>query len=487
MNKSYKSVWNESTGLWVAVSELATGRSKSKRAKTAISKAILTQIAVGGMSLAGAGVAMADDTVKSGTNATVNIADGVAIGVNSEVDADAAAPTKIGGIAIGDSAYSMGSGVAVGQNSQASSDSLAFGSAAVAGNGGTAIGANAYTINNGGVAIGQSASATGSGAMAFGMNSSASGSGSVALGQDSVATDKNTISVGNATTQRQIANLAAGTHATDAVNLGQLAAAGLNINTSGVVQNAFVAYDSTAKTGVTLGGGTAGTKISNVAAGTINSTSKDAVNGSQLYATANSVATILGGSAGVNTDGTIKAPTYTVGGKTYSTLDSAMTATATLAAAGNPYVVTNGKNDGSDNAKVNSAYGIAIGSNAVVDTGGAGNDAIAIGDHATAGAYGFTGSTAVGGQSLAGGQGTALGYAATASGGGRWHWANRRWRVQLTPWPWAMRPRLPEKRPPPWAIRPRPPLSARLLSALLLLRAGRIPFLSGRSAQNARS
>jgi autotransporter adhesin len=88
MNKSYKSVWNESTGSWVAVSELATGRSKSKRAKTAISKAILTQIAVGGMGLAGASIAMAGDPIKLGTGATVNVADGVAIGTDAEVDAD---------------------------------------------------------------------------------------------------------------------------------------------------------------------------------------------------------------------------------------------------------------------------------------------------------------------------------------------------------------------------------------------------------------
>ena len=390
MNKSYKSVWNESTGSWVAVSELATGRSKSKRAKTAISKAILTQVAVGGMSLAGVGVAMADDTVKQGTNATVNIADGVAIGVNSEVDADTLNAAKIGGIAIGDSAYAIGSGVAVGQNSQAGSDSLAFGSGAAAQNGGTAIGANSYSINNGGVAIGEGATATGAGGMAIGKNASASASGAVAIGQDSVATGINTVSVGNATTQRQIANLAAGTHATDAVNLAQLTAAGLIVNTSGVAQNAFVAYDSTAKTGVTLGTGTvgaqihqvvagttatdavnvgqltaagltidttgkatnsfvaysstakdlvtllgaSGTKISNVAAGTINSTSKDAVNGSQLYNAEASVAAVLGGSASVNPDGTIKAPTYKINNTDYTSLDSALTAAAASGSGG---------------------------------------------------------------------------------------------------------------------------------------------------------
>jgi autotransporter adhesin len=276
MNKSYKSVWNESTGSWVAVSELATGRSKSKRAKTAISKAILTQIAIGGMSLAGASVAMADPVVSG----TVNVANGVAIGTDSEVDADPANASKTGGVAIGDSSYALGSGVAVGQNSSAGSDSLAFGSNATAANGGTAIGANAYSINNGGVAIGQAASATGAGALALGMNSSASGSGSVALGQDSVATDKNTVSVGNATTQRKIVNLAAGTSATDAVNVGQLTAAGLSIDTTGKATNSFVAYTGTTKDLVTLGG-TAGTKLSNVKAGT---TAMDAVNVAQLNA-----------------------------------------------------------------------------------------------------------------------------------------------------------------------------------------------------------
>ncbi|MGX7005604.1 YadA-like family protein [Caballeronia sp. KNU42] len=390
MNKSYKSVWNESTGSWVAVSELATGRSKSKRAKTAISKAILTQIAVGGMSLAGVSVAMADDTVKSGTNATVNIADGVAIGVDSQVDPDAQAPAKIGGIAVGDSAYAVGSGVAVGQASSAASDSAAFGSAATAGNGGTAIGANAYTINNGGVALGQNATATGGAGVALGQNSLASGAGSVALGQGSVATDMNTVSVGNATTQRQIANVAAGTHANDAVNVGQLAKAGLNLDTSGNATNAFVAYDSTAKTGVTLGAGSAGaqihnlvagsadtdaanvsqlkalgatigtsgtvtnsfvsytggnqdlisllgasgTKISNVAAGAVGAGSKDAINGSQLYNAEASVASVLGGSAGVNADGTIKAPVYTIDGKTYSSLDKALEAAAATGSSG---------------------------------------------------------------------------------------------------------------------------------------------------------
>src|SRR5690606_37246256 len=48
--------------------------------------------------------------------------------------------------------------------------------------------------------------------------------GSVALGVDSVADRAYTVSVGSAGAERQITNVAAGTEATDAVNLAQLEA-----------------------------------------------------------------------------------------------------------------------------------------------------------------------------------------------------------------------------------------------------------------------
>jgi autotransporter adhesin len=55
-------------------------------------------------------------------------------------------------------------------------------------------------------------------------------------------------------------------------------------------------------------------KISGVAAGSVSETSGEAVNGSQLYNTAASTAAALGGGAGVDENGGITAPTYTVGG-----------------------------------------------------------------------------------------------------------------------------------------------------------------------------
>jgi autotransporter adhesin len=73
-----------------------------------------------------------------------------------------------------------------------------------------------------GVAVGNTATASGSNSTAVGANAQASANNSVALGAGSVATRDNTVSVGSDGNNRQITNVAAGTQATDAVNLGQV-------------------------------------------------------------------------------------------------------------------------------------------------------------------------------------------------------------------------------------------------------------------------
>ncbi|QIN60585.1 Coiled stalk of trimeric autotransporter adhesin [Caballeronia sp. SBC1] len=559
MNKSYKSVWNESTGAWVAVSELATGRSKSKRAKTALSKAILTQIAVGGMSLAGAGAAMADDANVQDKSATVAVADGVPSSADSDASANVVstpslphllgaqllgatdpvvpvvtgsaylAQGKITNVGADNSAVVSGAdSLAVGAYASANDSSVAIGTRSLAGAGPTAAFATAIgyqasatasqsvalgvgasssgynsvalgqgsladvsntisvgkagnerkivnvaagsldasstdvvngsqlastnqsvtnlqtvvnTISTQGVAnpylaqgkitaagadntakatgsdslgvgayasasdssvaigtrsvagspttafataIGYQASATGSQSVALGVGASSSAFNSVALGQGSVADVSNTVSVGKVGGERKITNVAAGAAATDAVNVGQLTAAGLNIGTSGavtnplvtydttakdsitlagsngaqihkviagtadtdatnvaqlkamgatigtsgVVTNAFVAYTDTTKTAVSLGNGTVGAKITNLQNGAISASSRDAVNGSQLAAVASSAASALGGGSTMGADGKISAPTYTINSKAYTTLDSALNAAA---------------------------------------------------------------------------------------------------------------------------------------------------------------
>ena len=106
----------------------------------------------------------------------------------------------------------------------------------------------------------------------------------------------------------------------------------LTNGTTGLVQQTSSTANLTV--GKTTGGtvvdfaGTEGARtLSSVKAGTVTATSSEAINGSQLYGTAASVASGLGGGSTVNPDGTIKAPTYKVdGGSTeYNNVGDALT------------------------------------------------------------------------------------------------------------------------------------------------------------------
>ena len=84
-------------------------------------------------------------------------------------------------------------------------------------------------------------------------------------------------------------------------------------------------WDSTANKFSAKHGGT-NSIITNVADGTISSTSSDAVNGSQLYDTSKYIADALGGDAEVNADGTMTAPTYSIANKDYHSVGEALDA-----------------------------------------------------------------------------------------------------------------------------------------------------------------
>ncbi|UNK01365.1 YadA-like family protein [Ralstonia insidiosa] len=71
-----------------------------------------------------------------------------------------------------------------------------------------------------------------------------------------------------------------------------------------------VKYDSTAKDSIALGNAGTPVKLSNVANGNVAATSTEAINGSQLHGTAQSVADALGGKAAVDADGKVTKPTY---------------------------------------------------------------------------------------------------------------------------------------------------------------------------------
>ncbi len=132
-----------------------------------------------------------------------------------------------------------------------------------------------------------------------------------------------------------ITNVAAGVNDTDAVNVSQLAAAttaGANaderavkydwtdLDGDGVVDPGEVDYSK-----VTLAGAT-GTTIDNLAPGTIDASSMQAVNGSQIHANQQSLANALGGGSVVNADGTLSAPSYVTSTGTYNNVGDALIA-----------------------------------------------------------------------------------------------------------------------------------------------------------------
>ncbi|RIV89166.1 YadA family autotransporter adhesin [Aurantiacibacter zhengii] len=208
--------------------------------------------------------------------------------------ADAITLNEEGGIAIGGNQIT-----GLGENGMIASageiDAIAFGNGAT-----TAAGAT------GAIAIGEGASV-----MASGVNSVALGAGSVAdrgplanytaPGLTGTFYSVGSVSVGSAGALRQITNVAPGTEATDAATVGQVqaaldAVAALDSSLGNVVE-----YDDATQAAITLGG-TDGTTIANLADGEVSATSDEAVNGSQLFATNQSVAVNAGDINDLQTD-----------------------------------------------------------------------------------------------------------------------------------------------------------------------------------------
>jgi autotransporter adhesin len=202
---------------------------------------------------------------------------------------NSASATGAGSLAIGPNGKAPGNnGQTFGSNSYVSGqNSIGMGyNSTVSAAQSTALGyaSNVGSSAAGSTALGWYATSTAASGVAVGGGAAATAANSVALGASSLANRANTVSVGTAGATRQIVNVGAATQATDAVNYAQLQAAGLKTDSSGNATNSFVAYDDTTEGKVTLGG-SAGTTLTNVAAGAVTSSSTDAVTGAQLWNT----------------------------------------------------------------------------------------------------------------------------------------------------------------------------------------------------------
>ncbi|MDW9232864.1 hemagglutinin family protein (plasmid) [Burkholderia cepacia] len=105
------------------------------------------------------------------------------------------------------------------------------------------------------------------------------GAGAITIGANTAGS---AIDIAGTTGTRQIKGVAAGTSGTDAVNLQQLQQVAAQ---TGAIGSSAVTYDDATHTHVTLGGAGAAVPVTltNVADGTLSTTSSDAVTGRQLY------------------------------------------------------------------------------------------------------------------------------------------------------------------------------------------------------------
>ena len=213
-----------------------------------------------------------------------------------------------------------GSSMAFGNNAKASK-----GGAVAMGNGsqsrgewGVAIGNGARALAAGARAIGANSTADATNAAAMGWDSVASGEASIAIGETAKATKNNSIAMSKAAIAASDDSIAIGKNALVDVNQQRSIALGANSKTANVVSTpnqhvnglwyknlAGGSADST----LSVGSDTVKRTITNVAAGRMNASSTDAINGSQLYAVANSLGNlatttknILGGNAALDPD-----------------------------------------------------------------------------------------------------------------------------------------------------------------------------------------
>ena len=439
MNKIYKVIWNATLCTWVAVSELAKGKTKSSKVTKIVGAATVAAMsfapamaapqlpldASGNLNIGDGNVVTTINSYVFGANNTVNgernvvsgamnttshnlaTAIGVqnnvsgfkstAIGQNNEVKGQGSIVTghdnKTSAVSYdtvvqgawnnvdGDrnvvsGAYNTTSahrataigmqnevsgyrGTAIGQNNVVTEGrALALGASNRSqGESSVAIGNISAALGDSTIAIGHQAQ-TANGverAIALGADSRANNADDIALGSQAVTakaigtagvtlngtnyafagkTPIGTLSIGRADFERTITNVAAGrvsATSTDGVNGSQLHATNLalvDLN-AGAVKYDRKSDGSVNKDNITLegaistdGGVTGGTKITNLAQGAVNKDSTDAVNGSQLNSSAQSVGDLIGGGV-TNVGGAVTGP-FTANGTDYNNIAEAI-------------------------------------------------------------------------------------------------------------------------------------------------------------------
>lgn len=209
-----------------------------------------------------ASTAVGNSTKASGISST-------ATGFNAEASGNFSS-------AYGNDARAKGNrSVAVGYNAKAEESATAVGNNANAGAANAvALGSGNTITARGGVGIGSSNSVSGIDSGAFGVRNNVAQANTYVLGSNVTSTQGNSVLLGNASTDR------AATTETQA-----------NIN--GINYSGFAGVGSASNGVTSVGASGKERQVINVASGKVSSDSTDAINGSQLYAVANTVGGIL--------------------------------------------------------------------------------------------------------------------------------------------------------------------------------------------------
>ena len=279
--------------------------------------------AVNGATKGEGSVAIGANTKASGTNATAVGQASNAYGQNSFAGGQSSKALGKSSVAVGDGAIAnQDSATAIGAYSQstaAGATALGFNTRATA-FGTVAAGRNSKAVANNAVAMGNEADAQKEDTIAIGYNAQATQNRAVAFGKNAKATAGDTVAFGDSAKASVDNAIAFGKNANaahkDSIALGANSATEAAVQTtSATVGGLTFGNFAGAAPESTLSIGSAGKErtITNVAAGRINATSTDVINGSQLYATQNvmnnigkSAVSVLGGNAAIANDGTIK-------------------------------------------------------------------------------------------------------------------------------------------------------------------------------------
>ncbi|MFW2044158.1 beta strand repeat-containing protein, partial [Acinetobacter sp. ULE_I053] len=281
MNKIYKVIWNATLSAWVAVSELAKGKTKSSKV-TGIIGAATVSLMITFSSDASANFINTDGNCVTGSNNTVGTINPGTTG-GQATDGSGTYSTVAGCNAKGNNLMAVTAygafaevtgvaGTAVGHNSQANAFGTALGVVSRAtGVGSTALGEGSQSTGQNAVALGGTATGSASGNVLPIANAvTASGSGSVAIGGNTIrgaqSTGTDSIAIGGQSRATNTGTIAIGKNAfTGAVGTESLNNIAIGTNAS----NSNIASSNPAGTGgqIALGNGAKTTTFAQIAIG----------------------------------------------------------------------------------------------------------------------------------------------------------------------------------------------------------------------------